>query len=71
MIESKLIPKALFSDKSIKSVNNLKDYVGIKYIASMNQTHSDVVTFVKSSEVYNSDGNLHRRAKIRISCSNR
>ena len=56
MIESKLIPKALFSDKSVKSVNNLKDYAGIEYIASMNQTHSDVVTFVKSSEVYNSDG---------------
>ena len=46
MIESKLIPKALFSDKSVKSVNNLKDYAGIEYIASMNQTHSDVVTFV-------------------------
>ena len=47
MIESKLIPKALFSDKSVKSVNNLKDYAGIEFIASMNQTHSDVVTFVK------------------------
>ena len=56
MIESKLIPKALFSDKSVKSVNNLKDYASIKYIASMNQTHSDVVTFVKSSAVYDSDG---------------
>ena len=51
MIESKLIPKALFSDKSVKSVNNLKDYAGIEYIASMNQTHSDVVTFVKSSAI--------------------
>ena len=49
MIESKLIPNALFSDKSVKSVNNLKDYAGIEYIASMNQTHSDVVTLVKSS----------------------
>ena len=56
MIESKLIPKALFSDKSVKSVNNLKDSVGIEYIASMNQTHSDVVTFVRSSRIYDSDG---------------
>ena len=64
MIESKLIPKALFSDKSVKSVNNLKDYVGIQYIASMNQTHSDVVTFVKSSAVYDSDGIYTEEPKL-------
>jgi len=40
MIESKLIPNAFFSDKSVESVDNLKDIVGIKFIASMNQTHS-------------------------------
>ena len=64
MIESKLIPKALFADKSIKSVNNLKDCVGIKYIASMNQTHSDVVTFVKTSEVFDSDGIYTEEPKL-------
>ena len=64
MIESKLIPKALFSDKSVKSVNNLKDYAGIEYIASMNQTHSDVITLVKSSEVYDSDGIYTEKSKL-------
>ena len=64
MIVSKLIPKALFSDKSVKSVNNLKDYAGIEYIASMNQTHSDVITFVKSSEVYDSDGIYTEKLKL-------
>jgi len=64
MIVSKLISKALFSDKSIKSVNNLKDYAGIEYIASMNQTHSDVITFVKSSEVYDSDGIYTEKPKL-------
>ena len=28
MIESKLIPKALFTDKSVKSVNKLRDFAG-------------------------------------------
>ena len=64
MIESKLIPKALFSDKSVKSVNNLKDYAGIEYIASMNQTHSDVVTFVKSPALYDSDGIYTEEPKL-------
>jgi YfiH family protein len=64
MIESKLIPNAFFSDKSVKSVNNLKDNVGIKFIASMNQTHSDVVTFVKSPRVYDSDGIYTEKPKL-------
>ena len=64
MIESKLIPNAFFSDKSVKSLNNLKDNVGIKYIASMNQTHSDVVTFVKSPRVYDSDGIYTEKPKL-------
>jgi len=64
MIESKLIPNAFFSDKSVKSVNNLKDNVGIKYIASMNQTHSNVVTFVKSPRVYDSDGIYTEKPKL-------
>ena len=55
MIESKLIPNALFADKNVKSVDKLKDFVGIEYIASMNQTHSDLVAFVESPRIYNSD----------------
>ena len=47
-----------------KSVNNFKDYTGIEYIASMNQTHSDVVTFVKSSAVYDSDGIYTEEPKL-------
>lgn len=64
MIESKLIPNAFFSDKSVESVDNLKDNVGIKFIASMNQTHSDVVTFVKSPRVYDSDGIYTEKPKL-------
>ena len=64
MIESKLIPNAFFSDKSVKSLNNLKDNVGIRFIASMNQTHSDVVCFVKSPRVYDSDGIYTEKPKL-------
>ncbi len=56
MIESKLISKALFTDKTIKSVNKLKALVGIEHIASMNQTHSGKVSFAKASQIYDSDG---------------
>lgn len=64
MIESKLIPNAFFSDKSVESVDNLKDNVGIKFIASMNQTHSNVVSFVKSPRVYDSDGIYTEKPKL-------
>ena len=64
MIESKLIPNALFSDKSVKSVDNIKEFADIKFIASMNQTHSDVVTFVESSRIYNSDGIYTEKLKL-------
>jgi YfiH family protein len=64
MIESKLIPNAFFSDKSVKSVNNLKDNVGIRFFASMNQTHSNVVSFVKSPRVYDSDGIYTENPKL-------
>ena len=64
MIESKLIPNAFFSDKSVESVDNLKDNVGIKFIASMNQTHSNVVTLVKSPRVYDSDGIYTEKPKL-------
>ena len=64
MIESKLIPNAFFSDKNVKSVNNLKDNLGIRFIASMNQTHSNVVSFVKSPRVYDSDGIYTEKPKL-------
>ena len=56
MIESKLISKALFTDKNVKSVNKLKVLAGIEHIASMNQTHSGKVSFAKASQIYDSDG---------------
>ena len=64
MIESKLIPNALFADKNVKSIDKLKDFTGIEYIASMNQTHSDLVDFVESPRVYNSDGIYTEKPKL-------
>ena len=64
MIESKLIPNALFADKYVKSVDKLKEFTGIEYIASMNQTHSDLVDFVESPKVYNSDGIYTEKPKL-------
>ena len=64
MIESKLIPNALFADKNVKSVDKLKDFTGIEYIASMNQTHSDLVAFVESPRIYNSDGIYTEKPKL-------
>ncbi len=56
MITSKLISNALFSDKSLKSANELKNYAGIKNLATMEQTHSDVVLRAKEPKKYLSDG---------------
>ena len=64
MIESKLIPNALFADKNIKSVDKLKEFTGIEYIASMNQTHSDLVAFVESPRIYNSDAIYTEKPKL-------
>ncbi len=64
MIVSKLIPKALFADKNLKSVDKLKDLAGIEYIASMNQTHSDLVTLVESPQMYDSDGIYTEKSKL-------
>ena len=64
MIESKLIPNAVFADKNVKSVDKLKDFAGIEYIASMNQTHSDFVAFVESPRIYNSDGIYTEKSKL-------
>ena len=64
MIESKLIPNALFADKNVKSVDKLKEFTGIEYIASMNQTHSDLVAFVESPRIYNSDAIYTEKPKL-------
>ena len=64
MIKSKLIPNALFTDKNFKSINKLKDFEGIEFIASMNQTHSDILAFVKSPRIYDSDGIYTEKQKF-------
>ena len=56
MIESKLISKALFTDKSFNNLEELKDHVGIKFYASMDQTHSNKIISAKKSGNYKSDG---------------
>ena len=56
MIESKLISKALFTDKSFNNLEELKDHVGIKSYASMDQTHSNKIISAKKSGNYKSDG---------------
>ena len=56
MIESKLISKALFADKSFNSLEELKVHIGIKSCASMNQTHSNKIISAKKSGTYKSDG---------------
>ena len=64
MIESKLIPKAVFTDKSVETVNKLKDLVGVKDTASMNQTHSDVIAYVNFPRIYDSDGIFTENPKL-------
>ncbi len=64
MIESKLIPNALFADKNLKSVNKLKEFAGIEHSASMNQTHSDLIAFVESPQIYDSDGIYTEKLKL-------
>ena len=64
MIKSKLIPNALFTDKTFKSINKLKNFEGIEFIASMNQTHSDILAFVKSPRIYDSDGIYTEKQKF-------
>ena len=50
MIKSKLISKATFYNKS-----GNKDFASFTEVASMNQTHSDVVLEIERSGVYNAD----------------
>ena len=56
MIESKLISKALFTDKSFNNLKDLLVQTGIKSYASMEQTHSNEIAHVNKSGTYMSDG---------------
>ena len=56
MIESKLISKALFTDKSCNNLEELLAKIGVKSHALMEQTHSDKVVHVNEAGIYNSDG---------------
>ena len=56
MIESKLISKALFTDKSFNNLEELLVQIGVKSYASMEQTHSNKVIHAKKSGIYKSDG---------------
>jgi len=56
MIESKLISKALFTDKSFNNLEELLVQIGVKPYASMEQTHSNRITHAQKPGTYNSDG---------------
>ena len=56
MIESKLISKALFTDKSSINLEELLVQRGVKSYASMEQTHSNTIIHAKKSGIYKSDG---------------
>ena len=56
MIESKLISKALFTDKSFNNLEELLVQIGVKSHALMEQTHSDKVVHANEAGIYNSDG---------------
>ena len=52
MIESKLISKALFTDKSFNNLEELLDQIGVKSHALMEQTHSDKVVHANEAGIY-------------------
>ena len=56
MIESKLISKALFTDKTFTNLDNLLVEIGINSYASMKQTHSDKVVQINKAGSFESDG---------------
>ena len=58
MIKSKLISKAIFTDKSISTLNELVDYTGIESFAFMEQTHSNIVVNASKAGIFKSDGLL-------------
>ena len=54
MIKSKLISKAIFTDKSISTLNELVDYTGIESFAFMEQTHSNIVVNASKAGIFKS-----------------
>jgi len=56
MIESKLISKALFTDKSFNNLEELLVQIGVKSYASMEQTHSNMIAHANKLGIYKSDG---------------
>ena len=56
MIESKLISKALFTDKSFNNLEALLVQIGVKSYASMEQTHSNMIAHANKLGIYKSDG---------------
>mgnify|MGYP001157569054 FL=1 len=64
MIKSKLISKAIFTDKSISTLNQLVDYTGIDSFAFMDQTHSNIVINASKAGIFKSDGLLTYKSNL-------
>ena len=64
MIKSQLISNATFYNKS-----NTDNVTEETVVASMNQTHSNVVIEVKKSGIYNSDGLITSKKNLILSLS--
>jgi len=69
MIKSKLISKAIFTDKSISTLNQLVDYTGIYSIAFMEQTHSNIVVNASKAGIFKSDGVLTTKPNLGLMVS--
>ena len=64
MIKSKLISKAIFTDKSISSLNQLVNYTGVDSFAFMEQTHSNIVVNASKAGIFKSDGVLTSKPNL-------
>lgn len=64
MIKSKLISKAIFTDKSISSLNQLVNYTGVDSLAFMEQTHSNIVVNASKAGIFKSDGVLTSKPNL-------
>ena len=64
MIESKLISKAFFTDKSFNNLDELLLQIGVNSYALMDQNHSDKVLHVKNAGSYKSDGIFTSNKKL-------
>jgi len=65
MIKSKLISKATFYNKSVN-----KDIASFTEVASMNQTHSNVVLEIERGGVYDADALITTKKESITSCFN-